>query len=162
MSRNEALPTFTTGRISAALEIPIPTFQGWQRQGVFDLLDSQPTTMGRGRRFTIRDIYMIAIIRKLGVFGVRPHFAAMAAKRAVDAVDEFNEATDQVQTLELSYSGEHPAPYVRIYGPETATPLPADAIITIIINLLLLFAETKARFAATEPAPVAARIAEFV
>ena len=142
-----ALPTFSTGRVMRALEISNAQQAWWARCGAYKVLDAQ-TTQGIERRWTVRDIYMLAIIQTLTkLFAMKADAAAGAARLAVDAVDEHT--IKHVNELCVIYTPT--GTEIRFNADVMEAPPPADAIAVLSIDLRRLFADVKRRFEASEP-----------
>jgi hypothetical protein len=62
--------TFTAKAVCAALDIPHGTLNSWAFHGLFKGLDAAKTKPGKARRFTLADLFRLAILKLLLDFGI--------------------------------------------------------------------------------------------
>jgi hypothetical protein len=67
--------TFTAKQVCSAVPIPQGTLNSWAHAGLLRDLSGAETTAGRARRFTLDDVFFLAILRQLLDFGVSSRYA---------------------------------------------------------------------------------------
>src|SRR3569833_475344 len=81
-ARKEDEPTFVASAVCAATGVPRGTLNWWATHGV--LRNLSPTVPGKARRFTVKDAFVIAVLKELTDFGIAPEQASERATKAID------------------------------------------------------------------------------
>ena len=81
-------PTFAPKAVCQALAIPSGTLNSWGFHGWFKGLDAEKTTPGKARRFTLDDLFRLAITQYLVGFGIGLEKARPLAHQCVEYMDQ--------------------------------------------------------------------------
>jgi hypothetical protein len=85
--RRQKQPTFAAKDVCQALGVPHGTLNSWAFHGWFIGLDAEKTTPGKARRFTLADLFRLAILKYLVEFGVSANRARDWAHQCVGYMD---------------------------------------------------------------------------
>jgi hypothetical protein len=86
--RRQRKPTFAASDVCQALDVPHGTLNSWAYHGWFEGLDAEKTTPGKARRFTLADLFRLAIIKYLVEFGITAERARPWALQCVKYMDQ--------------------------------------------------------------------------
>jgi hypothetical protein len=81
-------PTFAAQEVCRALGIPHGTLNSWAFHGWFEGLDAEKTTPGKARRFTLADLFRLAILKRLVELGITAEKARPWALQCVDYMEK--------------------------------------------------------------------------
>jgi DNA-binding transcriptional MerR regulator len=81
-------PTFAARDVCRAIDVPHGTLNSWAHHGLFKGLDAAKTTAGRARRFTLSDLYRLAILKQLIDFGISAENARQWSTLCVQYMDQ--------------------------------------------------------------------------
>jgi hypothetical protein len=80
-------PTFTAKAVCAAIGVPHGTLNSWAHAGVLRRFRASTTTPGKARRFPLRDLIMLAAIKRFSDLGIAPERAAGWARVMIRLMD---------------------------------------------------------------------------
>jgi hypothetical protein len=81
-------PTFTAKQVCAALSVSHGTLNAWAHAGWFVHLDAAQTIPGKARRFTVSDVFTLAIFKTLLNLGVSGKESAFWAQLSMSEREE--------------------------------------------------------------------------
>jgi hypothetical protein len=87
--RRRKEPTFTAKDVCQALNVPHGTLNSWAFHGWFVGLDAEKTTPGKARRFSLRDLFQLAIMKQLVDIGLLAEKARNWADICVRHMDQW-------------------------------------------------------------------------
>lgn len=110
---------FTAKDVCAAVQVPHGTLNSWAYKGLFRHLSAAQTTPGKARRFTFRDILVLAIMKQLLDFGFGANFAVAWSAECVTALDYQKSETHlwfgpDGTTVRYDDRAPAPSPYVHL------------------------------------------------
>jgi hypothetical protein len=86
--RRQRSPTFVAKDVCHALDIPHGTLNSWAFHGLFRDLDAATTKPGRPRKFTLADLFRLAIAKSLLDFGISGENARSWSTLCVSYMDQ--------------------------------------------------------------------------
>lgn len=141
--RRKPSPTFTAYDVTRALEVPSGTLNSWAFRGLFKDLDAAKTAPGKARRFTLADLFRLAIMKRLLELGVAADQARGWATMCVRNMDE----TPISEMHVLIYKDS----LMVHLGDVMDEPLPPDALLRLTIYPRAIVQDLKEKLGVQEP-----------
>jgi hypothetical protein len=92
-------PTFAARDVCHAIDVPHGTLNSWAHYGLFKDLDAAKTTPGKARRFTLADLYRLAILKQLIDFGISAERARQWSTLCVKYMDLAGPSLSEMHVL---------------------------------------------------------------
>ncbi len=137
----DAPPTFRPPVVQRALSLPQGTLNRWFSDGLLPYLDAAQTVAGSPRKFSFEDACTLALLKRLTDLGMSPQAASHLAQTAVDAVDLHRDAIRELIYREYPDGSKSEVTF-------NGQPFRPGAVLTLSIDLHVLFSDTAARLRA--------------
>jgi len=137
-------PTFTARDVCRALDVPHGTLNSWAFHGWFVGLDAEKTTPGKARRFTLSDLFRLAILKYLVEFGINAYRARDWAKHCVKYMDRAPVSEMHI----LVYRDDH---YTIHLGDLMRKPVSSGALLRLTIYPAEIVHALKERLGVSAP-----------